>query len=397
MLLVYSYKARNSSGHIVSGHIQAESAGVAFARLQKAGLRPFKTSLDIVETAKGALKRGFDQRELARLYATLGKREKNGRSLSQGLESALQYLKDPNLRQAVMLLRQGVEDSRPLGETMKYAGFPVRDAMLCEAALNGGSLGEAMINLSEEIKKKESLRRSISSTFRMPKIMAFLMYVGTYAAIHWGAPMSQGFLSKVGGNKSAGGFIDAYFKFAEVFNANITVSTLLYLAAPLPVILFIRSSLFQKLLDKLHVTQQLSIKADHLQIWSSFALMYESNVSVRDICRTLANAASRPDTRAGLLAMAHYLDTRGGQFDELVERAAFPPQIAAGVQAAYASGALAEGLRQFCSDLEEDLNILTESVRNAVQLISLVVMALGILGFFMVTYYPIGASAISNL
>lgn len=397
MLFVYSYKARNSFGQIVAGHIHAESSGVAFARLQKAGLKPFKTALDLPQTLKGLLSRGFDLRELARLYATLGKREKNGRSLTQGLESALQYLKDPTLRQAVMLLRQGVEDSRPLGETMKHAGFPPRDAMLCEAALNGGSLGDALINMSEEIKKKESLRRSIASTFRMPKIMAFMMFVGSYAAIHWSAPMSQGFLKKVGGNKSVGGFIDGYFKFAEVFNANITVATALYLAAPIPVILFFKSSLFRKLLDNLKVTQEMSIKADHQQIWSSFALMYESNVSVRDICRTLAGAASRPDTRASLLAMASHLDNRGGQFDELVERANFPPQIAAGVQAAYASGAVAEGLRQFCGDLEEDLNILTESVRNTVQLLSLVVMGAAILGFFMVTYYPIGASAIGNL
>lgn len=392
----YTYQAKSSRGKIVKGVLYANSEPGAFAKLKKMGFIPIKVSLEPMASLGAIFSKNLDLEEVARLYMTLGRRLNNGKSIIEGLESSMEYVKDNRLRQACMMMRQSIIDGNPEHQAMRDSGFNFRDAMIIKATSEAGKTGDTFVRLSNEIKRSEGLRRSVKSIFRMPMIMGIMMYIFFYAAVVFVSPQTQKFLKATGIKVKLNAATKAYFDFANWFNSNLVIGSTLYGLIPVGIFAFIKSPLLFKLTDKIKRVRDISIKSDQAALWNSFALLYDAAIPIKEACKILSQAAKRPDSGASFAAMGRYVES-GRPLDEAVEMAQFPEFIENYVKAAVSSGNLFDGLLDMVNNLEEDVNMSTEILKESVKLQATFGVAVGLGGIFFVTYYPMVASVLSNI
>jgi type II secretory pathway component PulF len=176
MELAYRYHALDSRNKPVSGLVYAQGADLAYAKLKRNGFRPTQVSVSLPSSLRNVVAPGFDGRDLARFYRTLGRRLLNGRSIDEGLLSANQFVRDEKLKQAALMMRQAILDGRRENVAMLFAGFARRDAMVIRAAEKSGRAGEMFGSLAEEVERTSTLRGSVKALFRMPLIMMLTMY-----------------------------------------------------------------------------------------------------------------------------------------------------------------------------------------------------------------------------
>jgi type II secretory pathway component PulF len=279
---------------------------------------------------------------------------------------------------------------------MLTAELPSRDAMVISASATTGNTGDAFQALSKEIAQATSLRRSVKAVFRMPMIMSLLMYAFFYGALVFVAPATMKFLKNLNMSLNLSFFNREYFAFAEVFNNNRTIGTLLYASVPVLVFFFLRSSAFAQMRDRIRRLKTISEKADHAILWNSYALLYDAATSAREACQILSRAAKRDDSRQAFLKLGRLMES-GRSLEDSVAPAGFPPFVVTGVKSATTGGNLVEGIADMVKNLDEDVLALTESLKENVKIFAVLVMGLGLAGIFMVTYYPLVSTVLSAL
>lgn len=381
---------------MLTGIIYAENRALGWSKLKRNGFTPVKLELDISHTVSGIVSSDFNQQELARFYQTLGRRINNGKSLIDGLTAAAEYVTDPRLKQAILVMKQATTDGQNEFQAMSNAGFPYRDAMVIRSTSQAGKTGEAFLSLSNEIERVHNLRKSVAQIFRMPIMMAFMMYVFFYGALKWVAPMTMKFLANINMNLKMNAFNQAYFEFAKMFNENIFTSTAIYAAIPVGAVFLVRSEWFKKALDRFRRLRDISVKSDQAALWNSFAMLYDAAIPVKEACRILADAAKRMDSKMAFLKLGKLVES-GRAIEDAIQVAGFPTFVVSGVRASDSGGDLVEGLRDMVRNLEEDVFSMTEILKENVKIFAILAVATGVTLIFFVTYYPIISSVLSAL
>lgn len=396
MEFAYNYRALNSAGRPMNGVIYAESQLKAYTTLKKGGFIPKSIQLNPAESLGCQLKRGFNKAELARFYITLGRRLRNGKPTGEGLESAVEYVKDGRLRQCIIIMRQAIADGQNEHTAMVTAGFPSRDCLVIQSTAETGKTGDTFLSLGEELQRTESMRKAIASTFRMPIILSVFMILFIWAAIMFIAPSTLAFLKQTGLKLNFSPLIQGYFDFVNLFHKASILSSILYFAVFIALAAFLRSNTFKAFLDKSKTLRDLSIKGDHATLWNSFLLLYMAAVPVKEASRIVGASANRLDSKAAFTKMGRLIEG-GRNIQEAVAGAGFPDFIVSRVKAAADSGDIGEGLRDMVTDLEEDVTTLTGVLQENAKIASIIGMGAGVLLVFVMTYYPMIASVMSNL
>lgn len=396
MELAYLYHARGSHDQSISGVVYAPNRALGFARLKRAGFAPSRLSFSFVHTIRAWLHKDFNRTELARFYNTVGRRMQNGKPMVEGLEAASEYVADPRLRQAVMVMKQAILDGRSEFEAMSLSGFPRRDAMMVRSTAEAGKTASSFQSLSREITRIESLRKSVASIFRMPKLMALLMAGFIWAALTFIAPMTLSFLKQTNLRLNFNAFLSAYFDFVRMYGQAPWLNSALYLAALAALVWLLRRPFFRRQLDRIPILLTISTKADQASLWNSFLLLYDAAIPAKEAARVVAEAANRPDSRAAFQRLGKMVEA-GRSLDEAVSTAGFPPYVVSGVRSAVSGGDVVAGLSDMVSSLEEDVAVLTDILKEHVSLYATLGVAVGVLVVFTLTYYPMLASVLSNL
>ena len=392
----YTYKARTPRGKLLDGFVFARSRALAFSKLKKNGFQPISVDFSVEQTIRNFFSPDFNQAELSRFYATIGRRMNNNRSFLEGLDAAIEFITDPRLRQAIMVMRQAAQDGQTEKESMLSAEFPTRDAMVIGAAGRSGNTGDALIDLSKEIAQAHAMRKAVKQIFRMPTMMAIMMYGFFYGALVWVAPMTMKFLKNISSGLNMSAFNKAYFAFAELFNSNLFLSSAAYFTVPVLVFMFLRSQTFSDIKDRSRKLRMISQKTDQAVLWNSYALLYNAATPSREACQILSKASKRLDSRESFQKLARFLDA-GRTLDESVKPSGFPDFVVTGVKSAASSGNVVEGIHDMVRNLDEDVVTLTETLKENVQTLAVILMASGVGVIFFVTYYPIVSSVLSNL
>jgi type II secretory pathway component PulF len=396
MDLAFNYSAKTSRGKLMNGVVYAPNKVLGFARLKRNGFAPLKVELNLAESVRNLVSGQFDQLELARFYNTLGRRMNNGKPLVEGLDSAVEYINDQKLKQAILVMKQATLDGQNEFQSMSAAGFPSRDAMVVRSTSEAGKTGETFLSLAAEIARVESLRRSVAAIFRMPLIMAFMMYAFFYGALVWVAPMTMKFLKQTNLKLNLNAFNRAYFDFATLFNENLLVGTIAFAVFPVVVVFAARSQAFKNALDSFKRLRNISVKADMAALWNSFGLLYDAAIPVKEACRIIADAAKRADSRGSFLKLGRMVEA-GRPMEDAVQNCGFPSYIVSGVKSSASGGNLVVGLQDMVRNLEEDVLTMTEILKENVKIGAVLLVATGVSLIFFVTYYPIVASVLSNL
>jgi type II secretory pathway component PulF len=392
----YKYFAKTSKGHKVTGVVYAKSKPLGYAQLKKGGFSPIWLKLSPLQTISGLFQRKFNPQELSRLYTTVGRRIKNGKSLVDGLEAASEYIQDPRLRQGVMVMRQAIMDGQSEFRAMQSGGFPRRDTLVVRSTAETGKTGETFISLGDEIARLETLRRSVAATFRMPAMMGIFMVIFVWVALMYIAPATMSFLKQTGLKLNFSPIIANYFKLVALFHKQELVSSVIYFGTFGSIAMFIRSSLFKSWLDKIKTLRNLSVKSDHAALWNSFCLLYDAAVPAREAAVIVGDSAKREDSRAAFLKLAKLVEA-GRSIEDAVSLAGFPQFVVAGVSSAASGGDMVAGLEDMVRNLEEDITVLTSVLQENAKIVSVLGMGVGVLIVFVFTYYPMIASVMSNV
>ncbi len=396
--LAYQYKARSSRQTVVSGTVFGCNQDQAFASLQRCGLRPVSLKTALWKTLNNLRASGFDEKNLIRFYRTLGRRL-SGRSagtLTDCLHACGEFIRDDRLKQAALMMLQGIRDGKDESTAMLAAGFPKRDAMVVKAAAQSGSIGEAFTSLSTELERSSQMRASMTRIWRMPVMLISIVYGLTYIALITLMPQSAKFMKEMGIGESAPDFAKWVNAFTEIFNAHLTVATLIYLLLPVLVVLFIRSERFIGLVDRLAWVREISVKSDQGALWNGFILLYDAGVVGMEATHILRDAAKRADskkmfTRLGLLLQG------GFSYEEAVSKANFPTFVIDGVRAGMTSNHLTQELADMTRGLSLDVADRTQQLTEIVEIGSKVLAGAAVLGLILITYYPTFGTAIQSL
>lgn len=396
MELAYKYAAKSSRGQRIDGTVYAPNKALAYAKLKKGGFLPLKVDLDVMASISGVIKPNFDKSELARFYVTLGRRLRNGKSLVDGLESATEYVQDQRLRQAVMMMRQSLLDGQPESQAMQAAGFPRRDTLVIRSTAETGKTGESFLSLGDEISRSEALRRAMSSTFRMPIIMGVFMVLFIWAALMFIAPQTLEFLKQTGLRLNFSPLIAAYFDFVRLFHKQSIFSSVLYFGVFGGFVWFMRSKTFKNFTDRFKTLRNLGMKSDHAALWNSFCLLYDAAVPAKEAAVIVGDSAKREDSKLAFIKMGRYIES-GRSLEDAVAAAGFPQFVVSGVASAASGGDVVAGLTDMVRNFEEDVNVLTSVLQENAKVFSILGMGAGVLLVFVMTYYPMLASVMSNL
>lgn len=396
MEFAYTYQARTSRGAPTSGLIYAPSRPLAMARLKRLNFTNAQVSPNPGATLNGWFSRDFNQTELARFYTTVSRRMKNGKPMADGLDAAIEYVNDPRLRQAIASMKEGILDGQAEYEAMLNAGFPRRDCLVVRSTAEAGKTASAFESLGKEIARVEALRKSVKSIFHLPKMMSVLMALFIWAALTFIAPMTMAFLKQTNLKMNFNAFTSAYFELATAWAAAPVTFSVGYFGAIAGLVMLARRPQVKKLADHVKILRTISVKADQASLWNSFSLLYDAAIPSKEAARIVGEAAKRPDSRQAFLRFGKLLES-GRTLEDAVANAGFPPFIVTAVRSASSSGDTTAGLMELSNDLEQDVTTLTELLKDNVKVVSTVVVGLGMLLVFVMTYYPMLASVMSNI
>lgn len=399
MLLAFDHVSKNRYGKTVQGTVYATSEDFAWVVISKRlGLKPMTLKLNVRATFNELFRRDFNKRELAKFYTSMGKRLKNGRTLLEGLEHAQEFVLDPKLRQALATMRQSILEGHDEYSSMKVAGFPERDAYAIRSTATAGRIAETFISLGLDITRSESMRRETAKTLMMPVIMMLMMYIGFYVLAVFASPKMGKFLKTIQ-QSSVGGhippFAQSYYAFVDKFNAHLWPATAIYFSIPVFLVFALRSKLARKAINHISIIRDISERSEMASLWTSFAMLYEAAVNLEMACSMLARAANRQESAMWFRSMA--VSIRAGlPIEVAVVKAQFPGYVERGVKAAESSGDMVGGVKDFANDLATDVETMAERLQAGIQVGSLMLMALAVFGFFLVSYYPILSSILSK-
>lgn len=393
----YNYRAKNRTRDMIDGVVYAADADSAYLKLTQMGYVPADMpTLNPRYTIRNLITRGFDRKELARFYSSMSKRLKNGRSVPEGLDNAIEFVDDPRLKQSLAMMRQFVQEGNSLAAAMKLSGFPMRDVEIVRSTAEAGKTAESLFRISQEIFRAEMLRKSIMAVIRMPIIVLFIMYCAIWGVTVFIAPVMMKFFKSALGNVKLPAFAKAYYDFAAVFKEHLTVGTGLYVALLIGVVWFVRSPTFRTLLEKIPLVRVISERSDMSNLWTSFAMLYDAGINTEETTKLLAAAAARPESRDAFMNM-HRMLRSGSSIEVAVTRAQFPVYIVRGLQASVSSGDLVGGVEDMCRDLAADVEEYTFKLKDNIQLLATAILSAFVLMFFMVTYYPIISATLSQV
>lgn len=396
MEYAYDYSAKTGNGQILSGIMYSPSKPMAYAKLKKAGFMPLKVEINYLQSISATFKTSFDKRELARFYGTVGTRLNNGKPLVKGLDDAIEYVNDARLRQAIMLMKQSIIDGQKESDAMIAAGFPRRDCLVIKSTGDTGKVGQTFVSLGDELKRKEQLRAALVATFRMPKIMAIFMISFIWAALVFIAPMTLAFLKQTGLKIKFSPLLENYFKLVEIFSSAPVICSIIYVGLFALIAIFIKSSTFKNAMDSIKTLKDLSMKSDHAALWNSFGLLYDAAVPAKEACIIVGDSASRDDSRAAFYKMGKLIES-GRSLEDAVSSAGFPRYIVSGVSSATSGGDIGAGIKEMVVNLHSDTETLTTLLQENAKVMSVLGMGVGVLVVFIMTYYPMLASVMSNV
>lgn len=387
----FSYE---SKGDVVTSQLIASDVSEAYEKLEGMNIDPYELKLDIRSTI--SLGKTLPLKELARFYETMGKRMSSGALISTGLESAIEFTSDIRLKAAISTLKNATDEGVKIGIAMEKAGFPFRHAKAIGAMEETASTDETFISLAEECRREERMSSGIKKLLRMPKIFGTVVALMFYGAFGFLSPMILEKLVKIVGEDELSPFVSMYYGFVTNFSQNIIISTILYFGSFIAIYVIGKSNFVKKLFDKIKIFHEISERSDMASLWLKYGLMFRSGMNALYAALLVAESAKREDSRLSFIALENNLGS-GYDMSASIENAGFPDYIVRAIKAGESSSSVEQSMMDISTELFEDVDMLVSKLTDTVQTMTVIGMAIIVLIFFVLTYYPLLSTIMSQL
>jgi type II secretory pathway component PulF len=390
----YFYKAHGSSGE-VTGVVYAERRAFARSALRKMGLTPKVVRFDPLQSVLGGMSKGFDDAALEQFYRYFSRLEAKGAPRAAALSDAVGTTSDLRLKGALASMSEAIGGrGMKVSEAMSAAGFPERDCNMVANIEDKRSIDTVLSSLADELKRMQDIKRSISKMLLMPKIVLFAAIVLFYMNIVFFSPKFHNLFKNVMTTVELPTYAKAYYEACDVFNQNLIVGSIGYVALILGGVMVFRSDAMKRTFEVLKPVRIAREKADYAALWGSFSLLYDVGVHREEICRGLSKAAATKEARACFARMSQ-LVREGIQIDDAVVQSRFPLYIVNPVSAAHRSGSLVDGTKELCEKLIVDLDLFSNKATTWINVAITLLLAGVVVLFAMLTIIPMMSSIFS--
>jgi type IV pilus assembly protein PilC len=204
--LVFSYKARDRSGNVHSGELEADSSSAVARSLRERGMVP----LNVAEKRVSAFEKELNlpklgkkvkSKELALISRQMATMVNSGLSLIRTLVILEQQTENPFLREVLGQVRvkveQGTSLSGALDEHPKVFGQLY--VSMVRAGEVGGALDETLARLADTLEAATRLRSKIKSAMAYPVVVLNLIVFIVAAMLVFVVPIFEKMYSDLGG------------------------------------------------------------------------------------------------------------------------------------------------------------------------------------------------------
>lgn len=184
-MAIFRYSAKDNTGRLISGVIEADSDAMVVDRLRDMGF--FITNLertveraDVFQFLQGLM--GVGLKDLAIFSRQFSTMVSSGLSLVRTLNILEQQTSNRRLKQIIALVRVDVEAGRPLSDAMgRYPkAFSSLYVNMVKAGETGGVLDEVLDRVAAYLEKEQALRAKIKSAMVYPILLTAAALSGLF-------------------------------------------------------------------------------------------------------------------------------------------------------------------------------------------------------------------------
>ncbi|QYH35325.1 type II secretion system F family protein [Salinibacterium sp. M195] len=203
----FEYKARNQSGKIVKGRIDAANENQVLTRLRAMEISPISvaeagagTGLNM-EINIGFLQKGVGLDDLAVMSRQMSTMISSGLSLIRALVILSEQTENKTLAKALGEIRQDVETGGTLSDAFAKHGtvFPPIMIHLVRAGETGGFLDDALESIANNFESEVKLRGTIKSALTYPVVVLIMAILAVVGMLIFIVPVFEEMFADLGG------------------------------------------------------------------------------------------------------------------------------------------------------------------------------------------------------
>ncbi|MDI9448054.1 MAG: type II secretion system F family protein [Bacillota bacterium] len=389
---LFAYKARNLSGKLLTGKIEAESRDAAIAQLRNRNyyvvqINPamdFKLDLDKLLNLKIKVK---DLAVFCRQAATM---IEAGIPLLQCLNILTQQTESKKLREILKAVIMDIENGKSLSESFKVHQryLPGIFIDMLTAGEVSGTLDQAMDRLANQFEKDHELKEKIKSAMTYPLVIGAFAFLAMVILLVVVVPVFVEIFEQVGAELPLPTRIMLGFSKA--------CTNFWFLILPAPLLLYFGLKSFaatdrgkvitDRLLLKLPVYGKLTQKTITARFARTLATLLKSGVPLMQSLETVENVVGNTQVTKIIKAARENIKEGENMSPILLNASFFPPMAVNMIAIGEESGALDALLEKVAIYYEQEVETLVAKLSSVIE--PLMIAGVGIMvGFIAVSIY----------
>lgn len=397
--LTYAYKARDATGKVVKGRLDAPTESAVVARLRMMGVSP----IDIVEAGGGTgLQKeltipGFAShvklKDLAVMSRQMATMIGAGLSLLRTLNILAEQAGSKKLAEIMGEVRDAVEEGTSLSDAMaKYAvDFPPLMINMVRAGETGGFLEAALESVATNFEKEVKLRGTVKSAMTYPTIVLIMSLASVVIMLVFIVPIFQNMFSSLGG------------QLPLPTQLLVTLSHAMVWLGPVLAVLIIAFSLWwrvnkntegvRKFVDplkfRLPVFGSLMKKIAIARFTRNFSSMLAAGVPILHALRIVGETSGNWVIEQALISVGESVRQGESIAGPLAKEPVFPPMVTQMVAVGEDAGSLETMLEKIAQFYDQEVEAMTESLTALIEPLMVAFLGVVVGGMIVALYLPI--------
>ncbi|MBI5162218.1 MAG: type II secretion system F family protein [Micrococcales bacterium] len=395
----FEYTARDSSGKLSKGRIEAGSEGAIVEKLRGLGLAPVTISESVKgtglrrEISLGSFGKGVDLKTLAVFARQMATMISAGLSLLKTLSILTEQADNKKLKEILTQVTRQVETGGSLSDAMGQhpVDFPPLMINMVRAGETGGFLEGALDSVATNFEKEAKLRATIKSAMTYPVVVLSMAGVGVLAMLLFIVPVFKTMFASLGSALPAP---------TQIL---VNISNALPVAIPVLIVAIVAFSAWWRINKN---TEAVRSKIDPIRLKLPVFGALNKKIAIARFTRNMANmlAAGVPIMQALLIVgetSGNYVLEKAARSvsdavrqgrsiaGPLAEESVFPPMVTQMVAVGEDSGSLETMLGKVAEFYDSEVEATTKALTSLIEPLLIAVLGVVIGGMIVALYMPI--------
>ena len=395
MLDTYTYKAREKSGRITEGKLEAENKELVVSKLREMGYLP----VSVEKVANKGLNKEFEipyftnrvkPKDVAVMCRQLATMVDSGMTLLRALAILGVQTESKGLAKVVAEVRMDIERGLSFSGALSRHSkvFDRLFISMIKAGETGGSLDEVMLRLANTLEKQVELRRKIKSAMTYPIAVLALVLVILTAMMLFVVPTFQKIFATLHGTLPLPTRILLVVSHLAVKFFPLLI--LAYVGGAVGFVKFARSKRGRDTLDRLilkvPIFGMLARKSAMVRFSSTMATLLRSGVPILEALEITKEASGNVKVADGVTDMQVGVRFGEPMSKRLVNHPIFPPMVTQMVAVGEESGSIDTMLDKVALFYEQEVEAIVGSLASLLEPILIVILG-RVVGSMIISLY----------